>query len=59
MPISQNIIDRVNALETTAEENNLMMAILQIEDKGIFRFELAYEKAIKDYIDAIEKKEDC
>ena len=58
MPISENIIDRVNAAEATDEEKRLMMEILQIEDKGIFRYEAAYEKAIKDYLTATDKKED-
>ena len=58
MPISENIIDRVKAANATEEEKKLMMEILQIEDKGIFRYEAAYEKAIKDYLAATEQKED-
>ena len=57
MPISQKIIDRVSATSTTPEEQALMMQILQIEDKGIFRFETAYEKVIKDFIEARDKEE--
>lgn len=56
MPISQKIIDRVSATTTTPEEQALMMQILQIEDKGIFRFETAYEKVIKDFIVARDKE---
>lgn len=56
MPISQKIIDRVSATSTTPEEQALMMQILQIEDKGIFRFETAYEKVIKDFIVARDKE---
>ena len=56
MPISQKIIDRVSATSTTPEEQTLMMQILQIEDKGIFRFETAYEKVIKDFIVARDKE---
>ena len=56
MPISQKIIDRVSATSTTPEEQALMMQILQIEDKGIFRFETAYEKLIKDFIVARDKE---
>ena len=58
MPISEHIIDRVKAANATEEEKKLMMEILQIEDKGIFRYEAAYEKAIKDYLAATDKKED-
>ena len=56
MPISQKIIDRVSATSTTPEEQALMMQILQIEDKGIFRFETAYEKVIKDFIVTRDKE---
>lgn len=56
MPISQKIIDRVSATTTTPEEQALMMQILQIEDKGIFRFETAYEKVIKDFIVVRDKE---
>lgn len=57
MPISENIIDRVKAANASKEEKKLMMEILQIEDKGIFRYEAAYEKAIKDYLAAVDRKE--
>ena len=57
MPISQKIIDRVMESSSSSEEQALMMQILQIEDKGVFRFEAAYEKAIKDFI-AKNDKED-
>ena len=57
MPISQKIIERISATATTPEEQDLMMKILQIEDKGIFRFESAYEKVIKDFIEARDKEE--
>lgn len=58
MPISQKIIDRISTTNITNEEKELMMEILQIEDKGIFRFEAAYEKAIKDFISERDKKEE-
>ena len=57
MPISQKIIDRVATISDSPEERKLVMDILQIEDKGDFRYETAYEKAIKDYIAECEKKE--
>ena len=58
MPISENIIERVKASSATDAEKKLMIEILQIEDKGIFRYEAAYEKVIKEYLSATEKKED-
>ena len=42
MPISQKIIDRVEATTVSPEEKKLMMKILQIEDNGIFRYEAEY-----------------
>ena len=57
MPISQKIIERISATANSPEEQDLMMKILQIEDKGIFRFESAYEKVIKDFIEARDKEE--
>jgi len=50
MPISQKIIDRVKATTASQEEQELMMKILQIEDNGVFRFEAAYEKAVREFI---------
>ena len=50
MPISQKIIDRVEATTVSPEEKKLMMKILQIEDNGIFRYEAEYEKAVKAFI---------
>lgn len=55
MPISKKIIDKVDALEITPAERALMMEILEIEDKGSFRFEAVYEKAVKDYIKEVEE----
>lgn len=55
MPISKKIIDKVDALKITAAERALMMEILEIEDKGSFRFEAVYEKAVKDYIREVEE----
>ena len=50
MPISQKIVDCVQATKTSPEEQNLMMKILRFEDHGVFRYEAAYEKAIKEFI---------
>ena len=57
MPISQKIIDCVTATDCSTEERDLMMDILQIEDKGDFRYGAAYEKTIKDFIAERDKKE--
>ena len=50
MPISQKIIERVEATTVSPEEQKLMMKILQIEDNGVYRFEAEYEKAVKAFI---------
>ena len=55
MPISKKIIDKVDDLKVSEAERSLMMDILDIEDKGSFRFEAAYEKAIKGYIKNVEE----
>lgn len=52
MPISENIVERVNNTDASEAEKTLMMEILRIEDKGAFRFEQDYEKAIKAYLAA-------
>lgn len=51
-------MDQVQAACVADKEKDLMMKILQIEDKGNFRFEAAYEKAIKDFIAERDKKEE-
>lgn len=58
MPISNKIMDQVQVACVADKEKDLMMKILQIEDKGNFRFEAAYEKAIKDFIAERDKKEE-
>lgn len=57
MPISQNIITRVENAATSEAEKKLMMEILTIEDKGVFRFEAEYEKAIKTFLSESEAEE--
>ena len=56
MPISQKIIDRVEATTVSPEEKKLMMKILQIEDNGVYRFEAEYEKAVKAFIAKRDEK---
>ena len=55
MPISEKIITRINDSEVSQEEKKLMLEILQIEDKGSFRYQAEYEALIKKYIE--EQKE--
>ena len=56
MPISQKIIEQVQNTSATATEKAMMLDILAIEDKGVFRFEAAYEKVVKDFIASTEQK---
>ena len=51
MPISEKIITRINDSEVSQEEKKLMLEILQIEDKGSFRYQAEYEAIIKKYIE--------
>lgn len=57
MPISEKILDQVKNTTATDAQKALMMEILQIEDRGVFRYEAAYEKVIREFIDSNEKKE--
>lgn len=57
MPISQKIIDQVNRAKATPAEKKMMIDLLTIEDKGVFRFEAAYDKVIREYIASKETKE--
>lgn len=57
MPISEKIINRVNGANATAKEKELMLEILKIEDKGVFRYSADYEKIINDYIATQDIKE--
>lgn len=56
MPISEKIIKRVKDANVTAKEKELMLEILKVEDKGVFRYSADYEKIIKDYITTLEIK---
>lgn len=57
MPISEKIIKRVDDANATAKEKELMIEILKVEDKGVFRYSADYEKIIKDYVATIDIKE--
>ena len=56
MPISEKIIKRVKDANVTAKEKELMLEILKVEDKGVFRYSADYEKIIMDYIATLEIK---
>lgn len=55
MPISKKIQIQVEKSRATPAEKALMMEILQLEDKGSYRYQVEYESLIKKYID--EKRE--
>lgn len=50
MPISKKIIDQINNLDVDSDFKELMVAILNEEDKGNHRFKDTYERLIKDYL---------
>ena len=51
MPISDKIMQEISKWHATEDEKKLMYDILEIEDQGIFRFTVEYEKLIKAYIE--------
>ena len=55
MSISEKIIDKIKSSETKQSEQELMIQILQIEDKGTYRYQTEYESIIKKYIDKHEE----
>lgn len=55
MPISEKIQKQIEKAEATPTEKGLMMEILQLEDKGSFRYRAEYESLIKKYIDENEE----
>ena len=55
MPISEKIRMQVEKADATPAEKGLMMEILQLEDKGSFRYQAEYESLIKKYIDENEE----
>ena len=58
MPISQKIIDQVYNAKATPAEKQMMLELLEIEDRGVFRFEAAYDKVIRDYIASQDNQEE-
>ena len=57
MPISEKIMSQVKNADATPPEKELMMQILQVEDKGSFRYQADYEALIKKFIDEHKETE--
>ncbi len=51
MPISEKIIEQVSSLDISGNEKSLILALLKVEDDGIFRFNSEYEKLINSYLE--------
>lgn len=51
MPISENIIEQVSSSDISENEKSLILALLKVEDDGIFRFNSEYEKLINSYLE--------
>lgn len=51
MPISDKIMQEISKSHATEDEKRLMYDVLKIEDQGIFRFTVEYEKLIRAYIE--------
>ena len=51
MPISEKIIEQVSSSDISENEKSLILALLKVEDNGIFRFNSEYEKLINSYLE--------
>ena len=51
MPISKKILDQIEKLEADQKTKELLLAILNEEDKGNYKFKDTYEKLITSYLD--------
>ena len=51
MPISEKIIEQVSSLDISGNKKSLILALLKVEDDGIFRFNSEYEKLINSYLE--------
>ena len=51
MPISEKIIEQVSSSDISENEKSLILALLKVEDDGIFRFISEYEKLINSYLE--------
>ena len=56
MPISKKILDQINSSSATKQEKKMMIELLEIEDRGVYRYEAAYEKVIKAFLASSGKK---
>lgn len=56
MPISEKIMNKIKLSGANYSEQELMLKILRIEDRGTFRYQTEYEAIIKKYVD--EHKEE-
>lgn len=50
MPISDKILKLIHESDATDDQKALLIQILEVEDKGAFRFKESYEKILKDYL---------
>ena len=51
MPISEKIIEQVSSSDISENEKSLILALLKVEDDGIFRLNSEYEKLINSYLE--------
>ena len=51
MPISEKIIEQVSSSDISENEKSLILALLKVDDDGIFRFNSEYEKLINSYLE--------
>ena len=51
MPISEKIIEQVSSSDISENEKSIILALLKVEDDGIFRFNSEYEKLINSYLE--------
>ena len=55
MPISDKIMGLIRESDATDEQKALLIQILEVEDKGAFRFKESYEKILKDYLASMKE----
>lgn len=55
MPISKKILDQIEKLEADQKTKELLLAILNEEDKGNYKFKDTYEKLITSYLETKDK----
>ena len=56
--ISEKIKNQIYGLDISIEMKELMIKILEEEDKGIYKYKEVYDKLINDYIDKEEETAD-